>query len=220
MHRGRGRRSSPTTGGCDAGIPGDRSDGVAPIHRGGCRQSGGPRRRPRGDAPAHRRPADPARGDRERGAAQPAAAGQRPLGGRGEAQRRVPRLVRARAAGRRQRRRGRARVPAAGVGVGQGLRHGGVAGPDPQGLHRARHAAGVRADHGRQRRLEAGHGEGRHAARADVAPDLGRPDRRQRARRGGVRADQAGVGAGTMSHRKMGGFSPCAEGRAGSGRRL
>ena len=75
----------------------------------------------------------------------------------------VPRLVPLPA-----RRRGwsagtRARLPIASLRMEQGLWLGGVSGADRQGIRGARCRAGLRRDDGRQHRLAAGHGEGRHA---------------------------------------------------------
>ena len=104
------------------------------------------------------------------------------------ADRRLRRLVRAdpQRSGRTAR-RGRARLPAAARRLGEGLRHRGLAGPDPHRVHRAGDAPDLGADDGRQHRVPPGDGAVRPAIRPRVPPDLGRSDRGRRARRGRVR---------------------------------
>src|SRR4029453_3567820 len=189
------------TAGGHGRLPGDRAPGAAPVHR---RRPGAPGRvggRSRGDAVHPRRKAALAGGAPRQGPAGvpallPAVPRRRLLGGGGEGRRPVPRVVPPAAARGRRPGRARARLPAAPVGLGQGLRHRGIAGPDPRRLHRAGRAAGVRRDDGGQPRLPAGDGEGRPAPGPDVPPAMAGPDRGRRARRGRVRPDQSGVGGG------------------------
>ena len=92
--------------------------------------------------------------------------------------------------GRRWLRRGRTRLPAREIFLGQGQRNRRISRADPQGLHRARRAARVRADDGGQHRILAGDGEGRPGVRADLPRGLAGAHRRGGARGGRVRANQ------------------------------
>ncbi|CAA9575523.1 MAG: Acetyltransferase, GNAT family, partial [uncultured Thermomicrobiales bacterium] len=195
-----------------ARLPGNRAADPPPIHRRRRRQPRRPRRRSRGRAVRLGRPGDAARGDRARahpGVSRPLPAlrGVRLLGGDREGHRGVPRVVpfpspRGRAGGPAG-----AGLPAAPIGLGQGLRHRGIAGADPEGVHRAgRRARGGLRLRGAPR-VAAGHGEGGHAAGADVPPDaraagVARRHRPQPVRRGRrrVRDHQGRVGtAGSRS---------------------